>query len=832
MKLLKRILRFFLWLVAILGIVTVCFMFFFKQIKASLIAQGVEKINEQLVSKVDVNPNIELSLFEDFPYATLIFHDVKIYEPGEKTNPLLLASAQKLSLGFDIVKVVLHKKYTLEKVYLYKAAIFPGIKANGEPNYTIFKPADSTIPTSPLDLNMKKIVLEEVSFNYFNKISKHNYDIDVIKTSANFRLHNNEYHITLDGDLNVQGIAIDQLTYFKNRSIHLDGSLTYLQNDELVKLDNTSIELNGSRYKIEGSIHTGDKKTLDLHFTSKSGEIATLLSLLPSKDAAWIKQYQNNGKVYFDATIKGKYGKAGNPAVRILFGFEQTDIHHPEGGQSIKNATLKGSFSNGDQHTSQTSSIAIEQFSGLLNGNPIKGSFKLTNLTDPFLTINAELAQNLEDIDQFIPLEGIDSLKGKINLTFDFEGQLKHLKRKEDVEKIKASGEAQIKEGELYISSIKKSMKNITADLIFNNTDISINNLSFTTAHSDIAVEGIIKNVLRKLLLGKGSIFIEGSMHSKKLAYEDFMLPPPNKEEKKSENATTSLVLSLDCRVDQMYLAGLHASELSGLLQYNDSLMTFTNGKMNICGGKVSGDARMEIKLPQRSRHIRLSNTFSGIAIDSLLFDFHDFEQTFISHKNLSGNLSGKSNVFCIFNPDGTVMHESILANIDLEISNGRLRDFAPMMSLSKFAEEAALKDVRFSKLTNQILIQNKVISIPNMRITSNVCDIDMSGTHSFDNVFSYRLKIPLKNLSKKKQTEAVEKGAMEDAGLFSRANIFVVIEGKGNNFEVKFDKSTVRKKIQADLQKEKEELKKAFRNDTPEIKNSQINQEEFFEFE
>ncbi len=831
MKLLKRIVRFFLWLLLILGIVTVCFMFFFKQIKASLIAQGVQKINEQLVAKVDVDPNIEMSLFEDFPYATLIFHDVKIYEPGENSNPLLLASARKLSLGFDIIKVVLHKKYTLEKVYLYKAAIFPGIKANGEPNYNIFKPADPN-NTTPLNLNMKKIVLEEVTFNYFNKVSKHNYDIDVLASSANFRLHNNEYHITLDGDLNVKGIAIDQVTYFQNRFIRLDGSLTYLQNDELVTLNNTSIDLNGSSYTIEGSINTGSKKVLDLHFTSKSGEIATLLSLLPSKDAAWIKQYQNNGKIHFDATVKGKYGKAGNPAVNIHFGFEHTDIHNPKGGQSIKDATLKGYFSNGDQHTSKTSSIAINQFNGLLNGNPIKGSFKLIDLSDPFITINAELTQNLKDIHQFIPLKGIDSLKGKINLSFDFEGQLKHLKQKEDVEKIKASGEVQITEGELYISSIKKSMKNITADLIFNNTDISINNLSFTTAHSDIAVEGIIKNVLRKLLIGKGSILIEGSMHSKKLTYEDFMLPPPGKEDKIHENTNTSLVLSLDCRIEQMHLAGLHARELSGLLQYNDSLMTFTNGKMNICGGKVSGDARIEIKLPQRSRHIRLSNTFSGIAIDSLLFDFHDFEQTFISYKNLSGNLSGKSNVFFIFNPDGTVMHESILANIDLEINNGRLHDFAPMMSLSKFAEETDLKDVRFSKLTNQILIQNKVISIPTMRIISNVCDIDMSGTHSFDNVFSYRLKIPFKNLSKKKQTEAVEKGAMEDAGLLAKSNIFIVIEGKGNNFEVKFDKSTVRKKIQADLQKEKEELKKAFRNETPEIKNSQVNQDEFFEFE
>ena len=832
MKLLKRIARLFLLFILILGVVAVCFMFFFKQIKTSLIAQGVAKINEQLIAKVDVDPNIELSLFEDFPYATLIFHDVKIYEPSQDANPLLLASAQKLTLGFDVVQVVLHKKYTLETVHLYKASVFPGVKANGEPNYNIFKVIDTNAKTEPIELDIKKIVLNEVTCTYSNKVSKHRYDFDILSSEATFQLRNNEYSIALKGDLNIKGISIDQVTYFKNREVKLDAAFQYLQNEELLTLKNTSVALNGSTYEISGSLNTGNAKTVDLHLNSKSGEISTLLSLLPSKDADWIKKYQNKGNVYFDATLKGKYGKVENPAFNVNFGFENTDIMNPEGGQSITQATLKGHFSNGAQHASESSVIEIEQFSGQLNGNPIKGSFKLNNLSDPYLIISADLSQNLQDIYQFIPLEGVDSLKGKLKLSFDFEGKIKDLKWKEDFEKIKASGEAQIEEGALYIPSVQKSMKNISADLIFNNTDISINSLTFTTAHSDVSLDGIIKNVLRKIILGKGNILVEGSLYSKKLVYEDFMLPAPTKDEKTSEVNPTSLMLSLDCRIDKLQLADLHASAISGLLQYNDSLLTFSNGQMNIAGGKVNGDARMEIKLPHRSKHIRLTNTFSGIAIDSILHDFHDFEQTFISHKNLSGTLTGKSNVFFILNPDGTVLHESILASIDLDITNGRLRDFAPLMSLSKFAEEASLKDVRFSKLTNQILIQNKVISIPSMRIISNVCDIDLSGTHTFDNVFSYRLKVPLKNLSKRKQTEAAEKGALDDGGFFGKSNIFIVIEGKGNDFDVKFDKVSVRKKIQESMAKEKEELKKAFSTEAPEIKNSQVNKEEFFEFE
>jgi hypothetical protein len=830
MKLFQRIVNFFLVILVILGIAAVCFMFFFEQIKASLIAQGVEKINEQLVAKVDVNPKIELSLFEDFPQATLIFQDVKIYEPSETPNPDILASAKKLTLGFNILNVVLHKKYTLEKVALYMATVSPGIKSNGEPNYLIFKTPEVKSNTAPLDLDMKKIALTEVTCSYFNKTTHHNYEFDILKSTASFQLHNNEYKISLSGDVNVEGITLDQTTYFKDRSIRLDGAMTFLQNESLLLLDKTSIALNGSSYNIAGKVFTGKEQKLDLTLNSASGDISTLLSLLPSHDAAWIKKYQNNGKVYFDAKINGNYGKAGSPAISVNFGFESTDINNPTGGQTIKGATLVGKFSNGENRNAESSSILIEQFKGSLNNNPISGSFKLINFNDPYLTISANLQQNLHDLHQFFPVEGIDSLKGSIKLSFDFEGKTKDLKKKEDFDKIKASGEAQIENGALYIKSFQKSAKNISADLIFNNTDISINNLSFNTANSDVTVNGIMKNVLRKLIIGKGNILVEGSLSSSKLKYEDFILPLPSKEGKSSDNS--SLLLSLDCQVENLFLADLHAQKLSGQLQYNDSLLVLNNGKMKISGGEVNGNVVMEVKLPHRARHINLSNTFSGIAIENLLESFHDFEQEFITHKILSGKVSGKSSVFFIMNPDGTVLHESILANIDVEIADGRLRDFKPMMSLSRFAEESSLKDVRFSQLTNQVLIKNSVVTIPTMHIVSNVCDIELSGTHTFDNAFAYRLKVPLKNLSKKKQAEAAATGSIENPGLLGNANIFILIEGKGDDFEVKYDKGSVRKKIQADIQKEKQELKDAFNNKVPEVKNSQVNQEEFFEFE
>ncbi|HSZ72274.1 MAG TPA: AsmA-like C-terminal region-containing protein [Cytophagaceae bacterium] len=829
MKTIKIIGRSFLICLIILGVVIIGFMLFFEQIKSSLIQQGVQKINQQLLAKVEVDPDIELSLFEDFPNVTLIFHNVKIYEPGMQEDPLILASMEKLTLGFDVIDVVFYKRYSLEKAFLFNGTVLPGIRANGDPNYNIFKPSDPKAPTEPIDVKIKSIVIQNVSCSYFNKLSGQAYEFALNRAQATFSIHNDTYQIGLDGAVTVNGIAVNDNVYFKNKKIKLHGEMAYNNEDGSLTLGNTSIAINESVYKIDGDVHTKEEE-LELHITSKTGEISTLLSLLPTENSEGVKRYQNKGDVYFDAQIQGKYDQYNTPAIDVLFGFENTDITNPEGGQSIKKAVLKGKFSNGANHNSKSSFIEIEQFEGTLNNNPIRGSFKLTNLSDPYLVIKAELKQNLKDLVSFFPMEGIDSLEGKVALSFDFEGLIKNLKKREDLEKIITSGEAQIENGGIYVKAIKKSFKDISADLIFNNTDISINSLSFHTPKSDIAVNGMIKNVLRKVLLGKGSILVEGTLHSNQLVYEDFILPAPT-EKSHSESSMTSLMLFLDCDIHRLHVNNLNAKQVKGMLSYNDSLLVFSNATMNTAGGEVAGNAIMKIKLPLRSKHLTLNTAFNDIYIDSLLKDFKDFDQTFISHNNLSGRLFGKADIFFILNPDGTIVTESILANIDMDLSDGRLRNFTPMKALSRFAEEDQLNDIRFSKLTNQFLIKNKVLSIPNMIIKSNVCDIELSGTHDFDNRFVYHLKVPLKNLSKKKQQEASEKNASE-SGLLGKTNLFILIEGQGDQFEIKFDKKRLGKKIGEDLKKEKEELKNAFKNEEQEIKHSKVNEEEFFEFD
>jgi len=72
--------------------------------------------------------------------------------------------------------------------------------------------------------------------------------------------------------------------------------------------------------------------------------------------------------------------------------------------------------------------------------------------------------------------------------------------------------------------------------------------------------------------------------------------------------------------------------------------------------------------------------------------------------------------------------------------------------------------------------------------------------------------------------------GAVEDDG--SGSKLHLKITGTTENYEIQYDAEGVKKKILADFKKEVNELKNAFRKKEKIIREAELNEEEFFEWE
>jgi hypothetical protein len=82
---------------------------------------------------------------------------------------------------------------------------------------------------------------------------------------------------------------------------------------------------------------------------------------------------------------------------------------------------------------------------------------------------------------------------------------------------------------------------------------------------------------------------------------------------------------------------------------------------------------------------------------------------------------------------------------LDVDIRDGVLINFAPIQALSSYFKDKNLNKVRFDTLRNQITFKNGAVTFPKMNVNSSLGFMEFSGTQQLNMQMEYFLRIPLK---------------------------------------------------------------------------------------
>ena len=129
---------------------------------------------------------------------------------------------------------------------------------------------------------------------------------------------------------------------------------------------------------------------------------------------------------------------------------------------------------------------------------------------------------------------------------------------------------------------------------------------------------------------------------------------------------------------------------------------------------------------------------------------------------------------------------------------------------------EKRLKSISFESLKNTITIHNSVVTIPKMFISSSVLDMNVSGTHTFDNDINYRFDFKFRDLKESNQNS--EFGEIIDDGTGFR--MFLKMFGPLDNPSLEWDKEQKKKSAQEYRQEEKKQIKEMLKTEFGAFKN------------
>jgi hypothetical protein len=188
----------------------------------------------------------------------------------------------------------------------------------------------------------------------------------------------------------------------------------------------------------------------------------------------------------------------------------------------------------------------------------------------------------------------------------------------------------------------------------------------------------------------------------------------------------------------------------------------------------------------------------SNIDVRALFHSFDNFGQDYLLKDNLSGRMEGSVSGTLEFDRQLRLRSGKSDLKGELEIKDGGLYHFAPMMQLSSFVKVKELEEIHFSTLKNIVLVKGDRVILPVMAIQSTAMNLWLSGDYFYaPDSIDYYFKVDLLDVLARKFS--LGKSSLPDAGEArdGLVYLYVVMNGVVDDPGIEFSKRKVKERFE-----------------------------------
>ncbi len=776
---------------------------------------AVKELNKSLNTPIKVD-KIELNFLEHFPQIALTFPNVSIKSSDSSNNEDLLV-ADEISMLFNIWDIY-QRKYIVKKLYVNNAVWNSKIFKNGEFNFDILKKTEGS-DSEKFNLKINEIEIQNSIIKHFDEASNQFmvFDVDDIAASGDFG--SNNFELKIKSDLVIKSLLLEKISYLKNKRIKLNSEFSVDLVNSTYKFNNTAFSIEKLDLLLNGIIEYSEKsKKVNLEIDGKDLNIQSFLSILPDAVYQKTKDFKSEGNFYFKMKINGGFAKYETPKVELVAGLKNTNIVvNTTEFKDLKLNSVNCNIYYSNQSTSKINDdvLKINNIKGIYNNEEFNSTIELNNFDNLYLKSALKTSQNIPELLKLFPIKNINSEKGRIAIDIKIEGLLSDLKDSKNFKNINSSGTINISNTKLLAKNYSLAIDQLNASLSFQKYDLKIDNSSFKLGDSDASIKGYFRNIFSYLLNDDQELQIDATLNSKNINLQELLSSSKVEQgETYKFKLNKKLKANIIVNIKNLTFDLFKAKEIEGKVNIDNQILDAEylsfQSQNGLVFSNINFDTRNPILMP-----MKISLSMQKVDISNLFREFKNFGIDILTDKNIKGVLTTDLKVGMAWDENLNSKHNLFTADGKLLIENGELINFAPMLALSKYIDVNELKNLKFSNLENNISIKNSTIFIPDMEVKSNALNLNLSGTHNFNNEIDYHLKMLLSNIIKKKSKKLGDEqfGEIEDDGS-GKTTLFIRMYGDAANPKFSLDKQMIKKKIAEDLRQEKQEVKQILKDE------------------
>ncbi|MCZ4408726.1 hypothetical protein O3Q51_07905 [Cryomorphaceae bacterium 1068] len=802
----SRLLKYALILVVVVILSMAAAFFLAKKFEPEVKDAIVYELNQHLNVPVDVE-DINLSLLQKFPYASLRFSQVVIPE-AVSNDPDTLIYIEDLYLQIGLLDF-LSKNYKVSEAEINRGFFNMQIFADGSDNFHFWK---SSSDTTEQTFSLTNVEVED--FEYVLKTgSRLALDIHVTSGEANGNFGEDIFNLKSDVDFIARSIVYEDDTLYKETTIDGQVALNIDTKAKVYTFESEKIRLGEEKTTLNGAYdNSAENAFWTVQINSENTELENAVALIPLPNQSVFKTYQPSGNADLDLSIATKNGFE----LTLNFDGLAGEIIHSESSGRADVYSGRGTLELAQGKTN----VTIKGLEAGIGPGRFSTSGEIANLNAPDFDLALQGRIELEDLKEFLNISFAEVLEGRI----DVKGQLKgnfdrtDLSTERLLRGLNFLGAIVLEDGAFKTEGRSQVFEKIEGSFEIVENSIRTKQLTAEVGDNKFEIKGQINNALPYLTGNGGSLEVVADLKSKRIYLEQLLGESEGDDNSTAFRLPAKVGFKLNIEVDQLDYKEFTATALSGKAYYRNGLFTLNPARMTLASGTLTGSLRLN--QVETGFELGSNTTLSQMNVDELFANFDDFGQKVISHDQIEGLFNGAVNLTCSLDTTLAIRKESVKADVNLKIENGELKEVESLIDIADYikgntlwntfikvdALKERLRNVEFETLENNLTIENQIITIPEMKIATSVLDISASGTHDFDNNIDYSIGFRLSELLRTGREKDSEFGYVvdDDTGL----RIFMRMAGTIKNPEFSSDKETAREKRKEKFEEETKTFK------------------------
>lgn len=705
-------------LVIIVAMLAIPFLF-----KDKIKTAVLDVANEQLNAKVDIGGDFGLSLFSNFPNATLSLENTTVIGIGDFENDTLVQAKSGGSVTIDLFSLF-GDNYKISKISLDKASVFAHALADGRVNWDIMKAdSTSTVTTeespSAFNLNLKKISINDCNVIYQDDSTKMKVILNKLNGEVSGDFSASGTTLNIGSTIDEVSFIMSGVPYLNKVKAKADAKLNANFDNMKFTFTESNLQINDLKASIDGWFamigEDYEGMDFDLKLNAPDTQFKDILSLVPAMYTADFKDVKTSGTASLDAYIKGLMQDETYPAFDVKIAVKDAMFQYPSLPKSVNDINVDVAI-NSKGGDLDNMIVDISKFAFNLGGNPFSGN---VNISTPMSDMNVKASANgtidLGMIKDVYPLEKGTELNGKLTANMSIATRISAIE-KEQYESISASG------GTLNLSNMVYKAEDMP-EVLINNASmeftpryVNLPALDVKIGKNDISASGRLENFIAYALKDqtlKGQL----SIKSNYLNANDFISEETSTGSEETASSSTEDIIipknidfALNAALNQVVYSKINITNMAGNMTVKNGILTLNNVSANALGGscKVTGsyDTSDPVK-PKVDFNLALSNvsfaeTFKSVeSVQKFAPIFENLVGTYSMNLNFNTSLGQ------------TIMQTlaGLVANGSLQTSNIKIENVAALSALSSALKTDALNSISPKDINLPFSINNGQIT-------------------------------------------------------------------------------------------------------------------------